>query len=274
MEDSIFECFKRILPILGDLMQEDVSSCITDRTRCIAMFENEKLPIDFKVGELVPKDAPIAISMEKKKIITAVVPKEVFGGTPFIGIGYPIINPNGEVIGSVGIARSLEKHFKVEGMAEEIFSSLKQTNSAIDDISVGSQKLSNIITNIVSAANDTNDKINEADLTISSVESIASQSNLLALNAAIEAARVGELGRGFSVVAKEMGKLSKNSNEAVRKVSKSLIDMKSAIESIINQISEADIIAETHAAATEEINATVDQITSVSKSLVDEAKNI
>ena len=64
---------------------------------------------------------------------------------------------------------------------------------------------------------DISNKINEI---IDIVKSIAKQTNLLALNAAIESARAGEFGKGFSVVAGEIRKLSEQTKESIFNVTK------------------------------------------------------
>jgi methyl-accepting chemotaxis protein len=69
------------------------------------------------------------------------------------------------------------------------------------------------------------EKIEEIKKMVEGIKKIAKQSNLLALNAAIEAARVGEMGKGFSVVAGEFRKLADNTNKIA-----------SEIEIIVNEL--------------------------------------
>ncbi len=86
--------------------------------------------------------------------------------------------------------------------------------------------------------NKNNDSATNINKTIEIIKGLASQTNLLSLNASIEAARAGEAGRGFSVVAEEIRKLSEESSGNAQEIEGIVKELVGNVESSVNKMQE------------------------------------
>ncbi len=264
--EKIIESFLDIMPVLKDVLQEDISVAVVDTTNFLYYRPSDTIDLHIEIGKKLTNADPIYTAMQGGKITSVIVPKEVYG-VPFKSVVYPINDSQGNIIGAVATGKSLGKQLKAEEASETVFSSLQQTNASIEELSSNSQNLVSSMDNITGYTNITNEKIKKIDLLLNAIQNISSKSNLLALNAAIEAARAGDAGKGFSVVANEMKKLSVLSKDSAIEVSKTLVEIKNSIDEIIKEITSTSLMAESQSAATQEITATIEEITSSSQVL-------
>ena len=97
-------------------------------------------------------------------------------------------------------------------------------------------RMSDMSNEVVNSLNTLSVKISAIKKLLDEVDSISEQTNLLALNAAIEAARAGDVGRGFSVVADEVRSLSLRSSEFSRLIRKEFNEAKTSMDLAGEQI--------------------------------------
>ena len=129
-------------------------------------------------------------------------------------------------------------------------SSLEQTATAVEEITSSMQNVSGRTNEVISQSEDIKN-------VIGIIRDIADQTNLLALNAAIEAARAGEHGRGFAVVADEVRKLAERTQKSLGEIEANTNILVQSINDMAESIKE-------QAAGITQINETIAQLETLS----------
>ena len=102
----------------------------------------------------------------------------------------------------------------------------------------GMEQISNRVAEAAEAVESLRSRSQQIDAIVRTIHDIADQTNLLALNAAIEAARAGEQGRGFAVVADEVRKLAERTTTATGEISTMIGDIHHMIDQTVTTIGE------------------------------------
>lgn len=115
-------------------------------------------------------------------------------------------------------------------------SNAKDGRSVVETTLSNIDQLSTILTNSQQSITNLNDHVDKIGDAVNIIQDIAEQTNLLALNAAIEAARAGEQGRGFAVVADEVRALASRTHKSTEDITKVVTAIQNQMQTVVSDI--------------------------------------
>ena len=210
---------------------------------------------------------------------------------------------------SAGIQQVAANAGAVSGQAAQSVDAAQEGRKSVDQAICQMRTIEATVSESAGVVTRLGERSHEIGQIVAAITGIAEQTNLLALNAAIEAARAGEQGRGFAVVADEVRKLAEQSGEAAKQIAqmiaeiqgetdravqamnngaaevkhgtaavdaagKSFADIFGAIHEISEQMREVSTVMEEMAKGSEQIVSSMQDIDKLSKESASQAQNV
>ncbi|MCE5286767.1 MAG: methyl-accepting chemotaxis protein [Pelosinus sp.] len=273
-EHKIVKAFDTFAPVLVDMLPEGGFLCVADQGKYVKRQRSKKFDIPtIQLNNSIRDGSCVMESQKLKKIVSEEFDESEFG-IPVLITGAPLYDEKGNVVGSfnLGIPRKLAKDLKA--VADSLDQGLTGVSASIQQITSASNDVSNSQSNLHEEIGKVKGQLDNINNVMRFIKEIADETNMLGLNAAIEAARVGEAGRGFSVVAGEIRKLSEESKKTVAQIK----ELTQQIEVSINTTAAASqstlAVTEETSAAVQEVNAPIEEMTSLANQLSETAANL
>lgn len=172
----------------------------------------------------------------------------------------------------------------VQEVAESALRVSDSANNAEQDTETGRQVVADTVGTINRLASEIDDavkvinRVSEDSDSISQVlveiKAIAEQTNLLALNAAIEAARAGEQGRGFAVVADEVRSLSQRTHKSTEEIEGMISRLQSGVKDAVSAMTNSHEVTETTVTKSSQVTEALDRIAHGISTIVDMSHQI
>ena len=260
------EYFAYVVNHIPKLVNSPIGMVVSDLEKLIAVNCIPELANQVAVGDKIKPGSALHQTLQRKDRVVTLVPKELYG-FPYIAISMPIYDDNNKIIGAAVVHESLEKIDILQETARQLAFSANELSASLHSMNDQAQEIAVSGKMLKGLADHTSKQVAETDAVVSFIKKVSSQTNLLGLNAAIEAARVGEQGRGFGVVAEEVRKLAVDSSKSTMEITTILNGMNTSVKKITTEIIQMESVTDHQANTLHHLTEHTQKLAEMSKKL-------
>lgn len=272
-ELTMLDHLLKVAPLINQISLADMGVGICNLEKWLLYIPAKSLDVKIKAGDPVLPGGAAYLAMQRKEKITMEIDEDLYG-VSYIATGLPIYNNEGDVIGAIVTSENLQRQEILFSTAREIQGFLQNIQGSIQEIAAEAQELSATSEELRSVTEDATIKVESTAGILDTVKQISKRTNLIGLNASIEAARVGEYGKGFNVVANEVRNLSQMTNNSTAEIGHIINLIKEAIDSIDSATQMVSEVSQSQAEKLSGINVILEEFDGLAEKLVQAADGL
>lgn len=257
-EKTIIQNLIQVAPYIPLFIDEPVSVAITNTTGFVFNQPCPEIPLKCELGApFLPDSTPLMVIQSGCRTVRE-VPAKVYG-IPFKSYAIPL-KEDGEVVGCLMIAKSIEMINNVKEAISSLAEEVGQVAVSVNEVTEGVQMTSEsnaMMHELMGSLLEETERMNKI---LGVINKLSNSTKILGLNASIEAGRAGAAGKGFSVVAREIERLSNNTTDSAKEIGNMIGGIEGKVNDIGEKSKETTDSFTQQAAALEEISATMENL--------------